>query len=231
MKHNIFMSYLVGLCFMVIFHFCILLFSFRKVFMMWRNEKGAKQTIHQKNMNGKNIDDKQIIQAMRRSAGEGLRLLMAKYREPVYWHIRRLVVSHEDAQDAAQETFVRIYQSFSQIKSDKSFRSWMFRIATNEALRLIGARPQHEASLEADASQANHLMASDYVDYNDLEAVRLQKAILCLPTKQQLAFNLRYYDELSYDEIAEAIGSTVSAAKMNYHIAKEKIKKYMSSNN
>lgn len=159
MKHNIFMSYLVGLCFMVIFHFCILLFSFRKVFMMWRNEKGAKQTIHQKNMNGKNIDDKLIIQEMRRSAGEGLRLLMAKYREPVYWHIRRLVVSHEDAQDAAQETFVRIYQSFSQIKSDKSFRSWMFRIATNEALRLIGARPQHEASLEADASQANHLMA------------------------------------------------------------------------
>ena len=159
MKHNIFMSYLVGFCFMVIFHFCILLFSFRKVFMMWRNEKGAKQTIHQKNMNGKNIDDKLIIQEMRRSAGEGLRLLMAKYREPVYWHIRRLVVSHEDAQDAAQETFVRIYQSFSQIKSDKSFRSWMFRIATNEALRLIGARPQHEASLEADASQANHLMA------------------------------------------------------------------------
>ena len=200
--------------------------------MMWRFGKDVGETISQtEKMDSKNIDDKQIIQEMRLSASDGLRLLMAKYREHVYWHIRRLVVSHEDAQDATQETFVRIFRSFSQFKGDKSFRSWMFRIATNEALRLIGARPQHETSLEADASQASHLMASDYVDYSDLEAVRLQKAILSLPTKQQLAFNLRYYDELSYDEIAETIGSTVSAAKMNYHIAKEKIKKHMSSIN
>ena len=176
-------------------------------------------------------NDKEIVSMMRRDAETGFRMFMAKYGQAVYWHVRRMVVSHADAQDAAQEAFVRVYRNIGSYRTDSSFKAWVYRIATNEALRLIGARPQHEASLEADASQANHLMASDYVDYNDLEAVRLQKAILCLPTKQQLAFNLRYYDELSYDEIAEAIGSTVSAAKMNYHIAKEKIKKYMSSNN
>ncbi len=177
-----------------------------------------------------NIDDKRIIEEMRLSASDGLRLLMAKYREPVYWHIRRLVVSHDDAQDATQETFVRIYRSIAQFKSDKSFRSWIFRIATNEALRLIGARQQGEVSLDEDASRAGLIEASPYVDYSDLEAVSLQKAILRLPTKQQLAFNLRYYDELSYEEIAETIGSTTSAAKMNYHIAKEKIIRHLNSN-
>lgn len=181
-------------------------------------------------MSGKNMDDRQIIQEMRQSANDGLRLLMARYREPVYWHIRRLVVSHDDAQDAAQETFVRIYRSFAQFKDDRSFRGWIFRIATNEALRLIGSRRHDDMSLDADASLANQIESGSYIDYSDLEAVRLQKAILSLPTKQQLAFNLRYYDELNYDEIAEAIGSTASAAKMNYHIAKEKIIKYMNSN-
>lgn len=181
-------------------------------------------------MNGKNIDDKQIIRGMRKSPKEGMRLLMAKYNEPVYWHIRRLVVVHDDAQDAAQETFVRIYRSFAQFKDDRSFRSWIFRIATNEALRIIGSRKHEQTSIDVDGSCANLIESGSYVDYSDLEAVRLQKAILSLPTKQQLTFNLRYYDELSYDEVAEAIGSTASAAKMNYHIAKEKIIKFMDTN-
>ena len=174
------------------------------------------------------IDDKDIIRAVREKSETGFRLLMQKYKQPVYWHIRRLVVAHDDAQDATQEAFIRIFRSFDKFRDDNSFRGWIFRIATNEALRLIDSRKQ--VSLEENAVGASNVMADNYVDYTDLETVKLQKAILSLPTKQQAAFNLRYYDELSYEEIAEAINSTASSVKVNFHIAKEKIVKYMNSN-
>ncbi len=176
------------------------------------------------------IEDKDIIQAVREKSERGFRLLLQKYKQPVYWHVRRLVIVHDDAQDATQETFIRIFRSFDKFRDEKSFRSWIFRIATNEALRLIDSRKQGQVSLEEEENSANRVMASDYVDFTDLEAVKLQKAILSLPTKQQAAFNLRYYDELSYEEIAEAIDSTATAVKANFHIAKEKIIKYMNSN-
>ena len=175
-------------------------------------------------------DDKDIIRAVREKSERGFRLLMLKYKQPVYWHIRRLVVAHDDAQDATQETFIRIFRSFDKFRDDSSMRGWIFRIATNEALRLIESRRQGQVSLEDDDNGANRVMASDYVDFTDLEAVKLQKAIHLLPPKQQAAFNLRYYDELSYEEIAEATGSNASSAKANFHIAKEKIIKYMNSN-
>lgn len=175
------------------------------------------------------IDDKDIIRAIREKSEIGFRLLMQKYKQPIYWHIRRLVVTHDDAQDATQEAVIRIFRSFDKFRNENSFRGWIFRIATNEALRLIDSQSKTN-SLEADENEANRIMADNYVDFTDLEAVKLQKAILSLPTKQQAAFNLRYYDELSYEEIAEATNSTASSVKMNFHIAKEKIIKYMNSN-
>ncbi len=177
-----------------------------------------------------NIEDRDIIRAVREKSERGFRLLMQKYKCPVYWHIRRLVVSHDDAQDAAQEAFVRIFRSFDSFRDDSSFRAWVFRIATNEALRLIDSRKQWQLPLDADGNGARDIAADSYVDYSDLESVKLQKAILSLPVKQQATFNLRYYDDLSYEEIAEATDSTPSSAKTNFHIAKEKIVKYMSSN-
>ncbi len=176
------------------------------------------------------IEDKDIVRAIRENRERGFRLMMQKYKHPIYWHVRRLVVAHDDAQDATQEAFIRASRSFDKFRDDNSFRGWLFRIATNEALRLIEARRQGQVSLEEDENGMNRMAADNYVDYTDLEAVKLQKAILSLPAKQQAAFNLRYYDELSYEEIAEAIASTASAAKANYHVAKEKIIKYMNSN-
>ncbi len=176
------------------------------------------------------IDDKDIIRAVREKSERGFRLLMQKYKQPIYWHIRRLVVAHDDAQDATQETFIRIFRSFDKFRDEDAFRGWIFRIATNEALRQIESRKQGQVSLEEDEHSACRIMADNYVDYSDLEAVKLQKAILTLPTKQQAAFNLRYYDELSYEEIAEATGSTAPAVKANFHVAKEKIIQYMNSN-
>lgn len=176
-------------------------------------------------------DDGELVAMTVKEPEKGFRWLMKKYKEAVYWHIRRLVVAHEDAQDATQETFVRIFRSLSDFKGECSFRSWIYRIATNEALRLLNQRRNDRVSLDDFPVELSSMRADDYVDYSDVETVRLQQAILALPTKQQLAFNLRYYNELGYDEIAEITGSTADNVKSNYHIAKEKIIKYMNLKN
>lgn len=175
------------------------------------------------------VKDKDIILAMKEDPDKGFRLLMARFKEPIYWHIRRLVVSHADAQDAAQETFVRIFRSFCRFDESGSLAAWIYRIATNEALRILSRYPDERLSLDYKDAGVGSMMADTYVDYGDLETVKLQNAILSLPAKQQIAFNLRYYDELDYKVIADITGSTVSAAKANYHIAKDKIIQYMNS--
>ena len=176
------------------------------------------------------INDNGIVETLKQSPENGFRMLMAKYQEPVYWHIRRLVVSHDDAQDVSQETFVRIYRSLGNYRGDCSLRSWIYRIATNEALRLIGKRKQEVVSIDSQQTGVNLVMADNYIDYDDKVAVKLQKAILSLPPKQQLAFNLRYYDDLGFDEIAKIADSTPTSIKASYHVAKEKIIKFMNSN-
>ncbi|MBC5606951.1 RNA polymerase sigma factor [Bacteroides difficilis] len=175
-------------------------------------------------------DDRELVAIMLKEPEKGFRSLMAKYKEALYWHIRRLVVAHEDAQDATQEAFVRIFRSLSNFKGEYSFRSWVYRIATNEALRILDQRRDGRISLDDSPAELNSMPADEYVDYSDLETGKLQQAILTLSTKQQLAFNLRYYNELEYDEIAAIIDSTTDSAKSNYHIAKEKIIKYMNLN-
>lgn len=158
---------------------------------------------------------------------KGFRLLMGKYKEPVYWHIRRLVVAHDDAQDATQETFIRVFRSLSDFKGDGSLRSWIYSIATREAIRVLDRKRRDNVPLDEESKQVSSIAADEYVDYSDLEAVKLQKAILSLPTKQQVAFNLRYYNEMEYDEIARITESTTAGAKQNYHLAKDKIIKYI----
>ena len=182
-------------------------------------------------------NDKDIIRTMREDAEHGFRLLMQSDKEPLYWHIRRLVVSHDDAQDVAQEAFIRIFRSFGQYSEENSLRAWLFRIATNEALRLIERRREDSMPIEkvfsdqrSECGVAIDIQADSYINYSDMEAVRLQKAILSLPPKQQLAFNLRYYDEMDYDEIAQIADTTAASVKASYHVAKEKIIKFMTSN-
>ena len=173
-------------------------------------------------------DDNHIILSIKENAEKGFRMLMAKYKEPIYWHIRRLVVSHDDAQDATQDTFLRIFRSFSQYSGEGSFKAWIFRIATNEALRLLG-KNQEKATLSLDEMPlaALTMKADDYFDYGNTEAVKLQKAITALPAKQQLAFNLRYYDEMNYKEIANVMNISESTAKVHYHNAKQRIEQYL----
>lgn len=171
------------------------------------------------------IADNDIIAEMRRQPEQGFRLLMRKYREPVYWHIRRMVVTHADAQDAAQETFVRIFKSMDSYRGNTSFAAWIYRIATNEALRLISKRHDNVDMEREDTNLLDQMPADNYINIADTEAVNMQRAILALPPKQQVVFNMRFYDEMEYGDIAAATDSSVAAVKMNYHLAKEKVKK------
>ena len=163
---------------------------------------------------------------MGRDMQEGFRMLVARYKQPLYWHIRRMVVSHSDAEDALQEAFIRIFRAFDRKGEVSSLRAWIFRIATNEALRLIEKRRENSIPIE----KVFDTKADSYIDYSDLEAIKLQKAILALPPKQQLVFNLRYYDEMDYEEIAQIADTTAASAKASYHVAKEKIIKFMTNN-
>ena len=176
-------------------------------------------------------DDRDIIKAIRKQPEQGFRQLLQRYQQPVYWYARRMVVSHADAQDVMQETFIRVFRSFGQYDEHQPLNAWLYRIATNEALRLLGKRKgMAELSLDDTSDDLFDLKADEYVDYGNVEAVQLQKAILALPAKQQIAFNLRYYDELSYEAIAQITDSTEANVKANYHYAKEKIVNYLKTN-
>ncbi len=174
-------------------------------------------------------DEKEIKDSCDKDLKQGIKLLMGRYQEPLYNHIRRLLVSHEDTQDALQETFVRVFRSWKTFRGDSTLSTWLYRIATNESLRILNAK-KDEKNL-SDNELQNELIVkletAEYLDYEDAMAVKFQKAILSLPEKQRLVFNFRYYDELDYDEIAEILDTKVETLKVNYHYAKEKIKSYI----
>ena len=154
--------------------------------------------------------------------------LIERYHQPLYWHIRRMVVGHEDAEDVLQETFIQIHLHLHELKDAEQERAWVYRIATNEALQWLRAEHEFLSLEDEDASPLiNRLMADEYADTGDALVLLFQEAILTLPTMQRTVFNLRYYDELPYEEIAQITGSSIGSAKTNYHLAKEKISNYI----
>lgn len=159
----------------------------------------------------------------------GFRMIMAHFGRTIYWHIRRMVVSHEDAQDALQETSINIWQGLEKFNADSAISTWVYRIATNEALRVLRRRTFIFQSVDALGDElVEKLEADPDIDAQSTEAI-FQKAVLKLPTQQRLAFNLRYYDELPYEEIAKITGKNVSTLKTNYHLAVTKLKSILTN--
>lgn len=177
------------------------------------------------------INEDKIREACASRPEQGFKLLMDNYQQPIYWHIRRLVISHEDAEDILQEVFIRIFRHLGQFREESSLSTWIYRIATNECLRFLNSRKEQAISAEEVQEELmGKLMASDYVDYENEMAVKFQQAILMLPEKQRIVFNLRYYDEMEYEEISRITDTKVETLKVNYHYAKERIKRYMINN-
>lgn len=170
-----------------------------------------------------NISDTDIFASFKADRESGCRLLLSRFKEPLYMHIRRITVSHEDAEDALQETFIRLFRSFGRLDEKRhTLTAWAYRVATNEALRTRSSRKVHHL-----LDDAADVVADSYIDYSDVSAVRLQRAIHSLPHKQRVTFSLRYYDGLDYTDIAQITDSTPESAKANYAKAKQKIIKIL----
>ena len=177
------------------------------------------------------MSEDMIRETCRVDPERGFRMLVEKFQSSMYWHIRRMVVSHEDAEDVLQETFIKIFRHLGDFREESSLSTWIYRITTNECIRFLNRRREETVSdEEIQADLMNKLMASEYVDYDNAMEVKFQKAILTLPEKQRLVFNLRYYDELKYEEISRITDTKVETLKANYHFAKERIKEYMINN-
>ena len=166
-----------------------------------------------------------------KTQNEAFQKLLNTYQKPLYFHIRNIVLNHDDADDVLQNTFLKIYQYLKNFKGDSKLFSWMYRIATNEALTFLKQKAQrNKVSVEELNSKIiDNLSADSYFDGDEIQ-IKLHKAIALLPTKQQLVFKMKYFEELKYEEIASILDTSVGALKASYHHASKKIEAYMQHN-
>jgi RNA polymerase sigma-70 factor (ECF subfamily) len=159
------------------------------------------------------------------------RELITLYKERLYWHIRHIVKSHEDADDVLQNTFLKIYRNIQNFKGDSKLYSWMYRIATNESLTFIKQRAKHLQISNEEMQQLaiNNLKADVYFEGDDIQ-YKLQQAIARLPEKQQLVFNMKYFEDIKYKDMSAILDTSEGALKASYHIAIKKIEDYLTNN-
>ena len=158
---------------------------------------------------------------------EAVRLIMKKYGEPLYWHIRRMVVAHDDAEDCLQETMINVYKYRSTYSNEYPLSSWLYKIATNESLKLLKNKAGFTMSVDDLGDSLKDSVREEASPDADETLILLQEAIALLPAKQKMVFNLRYYDDKSYEEIHQIVGDSVNTLKTNYHYAVQKIKDYI----
>ena len=157
--------------------------------------------------------------------------LLFDYQKPLYNLIRTIVLNHDDTDDVLQNTFVKIFQNLKNFKGDSKLFSWMYRIATNEAITFINNKAKRNGTT-SEAMQTKiveNLQSDVYFDGNEIQ-LKLQKAILLLPEKQQLVFKMKYFEELKYENMSEILGTSVGALKASYHHAVKKIEEYLKTN-
>jgi RNA polymerase sigma-70 factor (ECF subfamily) len=165
-----------------------------------------------------------------KTQNEAFQKLLSTYQKPLYNHIRNIVLNHDDADDILQNTFIKIFQYLKSFKGESKLFSWMYRIATNEALTFLNQKAKiNGVSTAALQNKAiDNLQADVFFDGNEIQ-LKLQKAIANLPEKQQLVFKMKYFEELKYEEISEILGTTVGALKASYHHAVKKIETFVTN--
>lgn len=178
------------------------------------------------------LEDQELVQKFLHSDTRNFAFnqLVRKYQQKVYWHVRKMVIDHDDADDLTQEVFIKVWKNLEKFRQDAQLYTWIYRIATNECLNFLSAKrrkfflPLHDVAAEL----TQKLDASPDLEGDEIQK-RLQKAILQLPDKQRLVFNMRYYDELKYEEISEILGTSVGALKASYHHAAKKIEDFLTN--
>lgn len=178
-------------------------------------------------------DDSELLSLFHNSSTkeEGFTSIVKKYQEKLYWHIRRMVITHEDADDVLQNTFIKVWKGLENFREDSQLYTWLYRIATNESLTHIEQQKKRKSLSLGDVENGmeNKLKAESNFDANKLEW-KLQLGIQQLPEKQRLVFNLRYYDEMPYEEMSKVLETSTGALKASYHHAAKKIEDYILNN-
>lgn len=176
------------------------------------------------------MEDSQLLEEFRSEATRqrAFRLLIEKYQKKIYWHIRKMVIDHDDADDLTQETFVKVWHHLENFRNDAQLYTWIYKIATNECLGFLNKKrrryflPIHNVEKELE----HKLTTSELIKGDEIQ-IKLQKAILKLPEKQRLVFNMKYFDEMKYEDMSEILGTSVGALKASYHLAVKKIEEYL----
>ena len=172
------------------------------------------------------MEDKELLEKLRSEETRNFAFnqLVRKYQERIYWHIRKMVIDHDDADDLVQDVFVKVYKAVGKFREDAQLYTWLYRIATNECLTFLNKKKRRfflpfgdvEAELNTKLDTASDL------DGDEIQ-MKLQKALLKLPDKQRLVFNMKYYDDMKYEEISEITDTSIGALKASYHHAVKKI--------
>jgi RNA polymerase sigma factor (sigma-70 family) len=178
------------------------------------------------------VEDAEILSKFQdeKTRNEAFNLLLKKYQQKIYWHIRRMVIDHDDADDIAQDVFVKVWKNLLTFRADAQLYTWMYRIATNECITFLNKKKaKNNISLDdVDSTLGDTLAASSYFD-GDKAQRRLQEALLTLPDKQRLVFNMKYYEDMKYEEISDVVGTSVGALKASFHLAVKKIETFLLS--
>ena len=166
-----------------------------------------------------------------KTQNEAFQKLLREYQKPLYNHIRNIVLNHNDADDVLQNTFIKVFQNLKNFKGESKLFSWMYRIATNEAITFLNqkAKKNNTTSEELQSKIVDNLKADSYFDGDEIQ-FKLQKAIANLPEKQQLVFKMKYFEEIKYEDMSEILGTSVGALKASYHHAVKKIEEFMNGN-
>lgn len=177
--------------------------------------------------------DKQLVELFQNPENRNLAFnyILNQNQQRTYWHIRKIVICHEDANDITQNTFVKVWKNFHKFKGDSKIYTWIYKIATNESLYFLKKKKRNyfESLDTVSYRLSENLSTEHYFDGDEIEE-KLQKAILTLPTKQRIAFNMRYFDNMKFNDISEILGTSVGALKANYHHARKKIEQFLSEN-
>ncbi len=179
------------------------------------------------------LDDSELLSMFHNpvTKEQGFTAIVKKYQEKLYWHIRRMVINHDDANDVIQNMFVKVWKGLQNFREDSQLYTWLYRIATNECLTYLDQQKKRASISLSDVENglSNRLKADANFDANRLEW-KLQLGIQQLPEKQRIVFNLRYYDEMPYEEMSKVLDTSAGALKASYHHAAKKIEDYILNN-
>ena len=177
------------------------------------------------------IDEKALLKQLRDASTKeaAFTRLVREYQEPLYWQIRRMVVIHDDADDVLQNTFIKAWSAIDSFRQESRLQTWLFRIAINESLNHLSKKKQVLSLDQTEIGIADTLASDSYFDGDEVQK-QFQTAINSLPEKQRLVFNLKYFDEMKYEDMSDMLGTSIGALKASYHHAVKNISAFFNDN-